>query len=55
MVDPVAQMGHIHPGGFHVMLADGAVLFLQHSIDLDLFRGLLTRAGGETIPSPIGY
>ena len=47
--NPIDQMGHIHPGGFHVLFADGAVRFLTHSIDQDLFRALMTRNGGEVV------
>ncbi len=46
---PIDQMGHIHPGGFHVVFADGAVRFVTHSVDLDVFRALLTRDGGEDV------
>ncbi len=49
MDDPIAQMGHIHQGGFHVTLADGAVVFITHSIEQGLFKALLTRAGKEPI------
>ena len=47
--DPLATMGHTHPGGFHVLFADGAVKFITHSIDTELFKAMLTRAGDETI------
>ncbi len=47
--DPIAQMGHIHQGGFHVLMGDGAVIFITHSIDTELLRNMLTRAGGEVI------
>jgi hypothetical protein len=50
MVDPLAKTGNVHQGGFHVVMADGAVIFLTNSIDLELFRALLTRAGKEVIP-----
>ena len=33
--------------GFHVMLADGAVVFITNQIASALFKGLLTRSGGE--------
>jgi hypothetical protein len=49
MENPVAQMGKAHPGGCHVLMYDGAVIFFTHSIDADLFRAMLTRAGGEVI------
>ena len=47
--DPRAKMGRIHPGGCHVLMYDGAVLFLTHSVDQNLFSALLTRAGGEVV------
>jgi prepilin-type processing-associated H-X9-DG protein len=47
--DPLAKTGDAHQGGFHVLMADGAVLFMTNSIDLDMFRAMLTRDGRETI------
>ncbi|QDT11710.1 DUF1559 domain-containing protein [Planctomycetes bacterium K23_9] len=47
--NPIPQMGHIHQGGCHVLMGDGAVVFITHSIDLQLLQGLLTRAGGEVV------
>ena len=47
--NPLPQTGHVHQGGFHVLMGDGAVIFITHSIDLGLFDALLTRAGGEVI------
>ena len=38
-----------HPGGVHVVFADGHVKFMGDSIDLPLWRALATRAGGESI------
>ena len=35
--------------GFHVMMADGAVIFISNQIDPDLFKGMLTRSGRETL------
>ena len=45
--DPISQMGHIHPGGFHVLLTDGAVRFISHAIDPDVLKALFTKSGGE--------
>ena len=50
MAAPLARTGNFHQGGFHVVMASGAVIFLTTSIDLELFRALLTRAGKEIIP-----
>src|SRR2546423_446907 len=36
-----------HPGGANVLMADGSVRFLKESIDIRVFAGLVTRAGGE--------
>lgn len=47
---PLANMGTSHAGGFHVALADGAVKFIAKSIDPQMWRALLTRAGGEATP-----
>lgn len=38
-----------HTGGATVALVDGSVRFVSNSIDLQLWRGLGTRMGGETI------
>lgn len=46
---PLVDMGDTHPGGFHVMMADGAVVFIAQTIDPELFKSLLTRAGKEAI------
>ena len=52
--DPAAKpslfgAGSSHPGGFNAALADGSVRFFKSTIDLTVFRGLITRAGGEII------
>lgn len=38
-----------HPGGYHVLMADGSVRFLTLSIESGLNEALTTRAGGEEI------
>ncbi|MDR3634444.1 MAG: DUF1559 domain-containing protein [Isosphaeraceae bacterium] len=38
-----------HPGGINFLLADGSVRFIKNSIDLNTWRALGTRAGGEVI------
>lgn len=38
-----------HPGGVNVAMADGAVRFVNNSIDLATWRALGTRAGGELL------
>lgn len=47
--NPLVKTGDSHQGGFHVTMADGAVVFLTNSIDLGLLKALLTRAGAEPI------
>jgi prepilin-type processing-associated H-X9-DG protein len=41
--------GSPHPGGFNASMADGAVRFFKTTIDLKVFRSLITRAGGEVV------
>jgi hypothetical protein len=44
--------GSPHPGGFHVSFADGRIQYIKTSLDLNTFRTLITRAGGEVV-SPL--
>lgn len=41
-----------HPGGVHVVMADGSVHFLQEDMDYRLYNGLGTRAGEEVSALP---
>jgi len=41
--------GSFHVGGAHMLLGDGAVRFVSENIDMVVYRGLSTRAGGEVI------
>jgi prepilin-type N-terminal cleavage/methylation domain-containing protein/prepilin-type processing-associated H-X9-DG protein len=41
-----------HPGGAQFAFADGSVHFIQDNVDLTLFRGMGTRAGGEVVQLP---
>ena len=41
--------GSTHPGGFNALFADGSVRFIKTSISLQMFRALITRAGGEVV------
>jgi hypothetical protein len=50
--DPLAGLGNAHLGGFHVLMSDGAVRFIANSIDVETFKALLTRAGGEAVNFP---
>jgi prepilin-type N-terminal cleavage/methylation domain-containing protein len=36
-----------HPGGVNVLACDGGVHFVTEAVQMDLWRGLATRAGGE--------
>ena len=40
-----------HPSGASAVLADGSVRFFSALIDIRVFAGLVTRAGGEVIPA----
>lgn len=40
-----------HPGGANAVFADGAVHFLNQSIDIKVYAALITRNNGETIPN----
>ena len=39
----------LHVGGTNAVTSDGAVHFLSENIDLDLFKALFTRNGGEVV------
>lgn len=41
------SFGSYHPGGCMMSLADGSTRFITDSIDLNVWRGLASRAGGE--------
>jgi hypothetical protein len=38
-----------HTGGVHAMMGDGATRFISSNIDLNVWRALGTRAGGEVV------
>jgi prepilin-type processing-associated H-X9-DG protein len=40
-----------HDGGTNFAFLDGSVHFIKNSIDLNVYRSLSTRAGGEVISS----
>ena len=39
----------LHKGGLHVAMADGSVRFVANVIDLDVWRAIGTRNGGESV------
>jgi len=41
-----------HVGGVHVMMGDGSVNFCSTNIDLNVWRSVGTRKGGEAVQSP---
>jgi prepilin-type processing-associated H-X9-DG protein len=41
--------GSPHPGGFNSLFGDGSVRFIKNSVNLDVFRALITRNAGEVI------
>lgn len=43
------QFSSKHTGGCHFAFADGHAQFVSETIDVDVYRALLTRAGGETV------
>jgi len=47
--NPLDGLGHAHPGGFNVVFADGSVRFISSTIDPEVFRALITIAGGEVV------
>jgi len=39
--------GALHPGGLHFAFGDGSVHFISTDIDMEIFAGMATMAGGE--------
>ena len=46
------EMGSRHPGGVHVLMADGTLQFLPDDTDPKVLRAMLTIAGGEIVEPP---
>jgi len=38
-----------HPAGCNFLFGDGSVRLVQETVDLDIYRGLATRSGGEVV------
>jgi prepilin-type processing-associated H-X9-DG protein len=49
----VYYFGSAHSGGFNGIFADGSVHTLTYDIDILLFNGLATRAGGESTDNSV--
>jgi hypothetical protein len=43
------SFGSYHVGGAHFTMGDGSVRFISENIDLQLYRNLGSRAGGEVL------
>jgi prepilin-type processing-associated H-X9-DG protein len=39
-----------HPGGVNLVLVDGSTRFISNDVDLQIWRGLGSIAGGEMLP-----
>jgi prepilin-type processing-associated H-X9-DG protein len=39
----------MHPGGVHMLLCDGSARFVSENVNLQTWRAIGTRAGGETV------
>jgi hypothetical protein len=46
---PLPQLGGFSPNSFSVAFADGSVRSIKNTINPDVFKALITRAGGETV------
>ena len=49
MKEPLKALKSAVAGGFHILLADGSVRFVSDMIDVETFKKLLTRNGGEVV------
>lgn len=50
--NPLAGLGHASPGGFNVLFCDGSVRFISETIDPEVWRALVSYAGGEPVVRP---
>jgi prepilin-type processing-associated H-X9-DG protein len=48
----LSAFGSLHPGGANFALVDGSVRFIAETIDINVYRAISTRQGGETAPVP---
>ncbi len=49
---PLFSLGGYSPEGFNVVIGDGSVRFISKNIDKQVFRAMITAAGGEVIALP---
>lgn len=47
--DQLPELGFV-PEGWHVGMGDGSVHFISRTIDVNVMKAMLTRAGGEVLP-----
>ena len=47
------SFGSVHPGGTHLLMADGSVQFTSENIDMGVYRATASRSGGEV--STLGF
>ncbi|TWU24083.1 hypothetical protein Pla52o_20060 [Novipirellula galeiformis] len=47
--NPLPQLGNTHPGGFHVLMADGVVRFVTTDIVPETLKALFTYQGNEVV------
>ena len=47
-----AHSGSLHPGGAHLMFADGSVHFFNETTDMVLLKRISSMAGGEVVAGP---
>ncbi|REK07469.1 MAG: DUF1559 domain-containing protein [Planctomycetota bacterium] len=50
--NPMAGLGHLRPGGFNALFADGSVHFISNAVDPAVLRALFSYAGREVVQLP---
>ncbi|HCK54237.1 MAG TPA: hypothetical protein DIC23_13550 [Planctomycetaceae bacterium] len=50
--NPKAGLGGLRPGGFHVSMADGRVIFVPISVDSKSIQAMATKSGREVLERP---
>jgi beta-lactamase regulating signal transducer with metallopeptidase domain len=49
---PLPKLGGLHSGGFLAAFCDGSVRFVAETVDQQVLRAMITKAGGELITIP---